>query len=175
MKTLLLTLAVFLGLTQFSFAGVDINCTPSQALKEPLRVGWDSLLSVKSFSFHMDLVQPTGTAKMIATANDSFNNSTTEITQEFTTDLRGGQVLDLQSSRSDFYLKFDKVLFSITNIDAPMTVGPMPEGTFPATAALVLVSSYRTNSGADGRHELATLNIPLACSYTVAYRAPLAQ
>lgn len=152
----------------FSFAAsaqqLDIVCKPKQPLSAPMRVEWNTLLELRGFEFKADLIAKKTEVKMSALMHDEFENKDLEITESFDLLRNNGEFFVLTPSKGS-ELKFQSAVFAVTKLNAPMSAGPVPPGTWPAEGSLVLISSALSN----GKKEVADVNVALTCSYNISY------
>lgn len=98
--------------------------------------------------------------------HDDFKNQDVTFNQTFLKAPGNGNMITLEAVPPQ-YLEFNRVLFEIRDIQAPVTAGPLPSGNWPATASLVLISEYRATPGAP--LQIDTRNIDLDCHYQTPY------
>lgn len=147
---------------------ITMECKLTKPLKEALPVGMHKLKSVKSFTFKMNLMPPTAEANLKGTAYNGDEKKDMPLDQNFSAELKPGQVLDLETASGPFNLYFDRVLFTIAQVDGPASAGPPHPGTYPAKANVVLMS----RSADAGKQRVHVANLDLDCQHTTVYPQP---
>lgn len=147
---------------------VSLACKPKTAVSEKLPVGWDFLLDVVRVQGDMQKFEiETRVEKTFEDRRETIKTAFSLRPSE-----QNGETLFLdplypQPEGYDSGLSFASIIFHFGDLDAPPTAGPVPPGTFPSDASLVLLASSRGTPG--GPLRLRTLQIDLSCDTTILY------
>lgn len=149
---------------------VSWDCSPKSASQKPLKVGLSELLKIKKVNALFNANgQVISFAAEIIDAEDLMNSNgkpvkSKVVNETFTIkDMKTGMLFELASDSKNS-LTFAYALIHFLDIEVE-TAGPMPPGTFDATADLVLISTYSENYSP----QTGVLKVPLVCKNTVVY------
>jgi hypothetical protein len=154
--------ALILTLAAHAYPNLDIQCQPVHGFDSPLAVSWDQVVDIVGVHATM----PANAMRIEVKSKVQLGGTTqpSEVTDVYALAPASKTTL-LRDAHESNGPALDSAAFVIENIDLPPSAGPVPPGTYSATAALVLVASHRTSPGKPLVVE--TRQIDLVCAFSV--------
>lgn len=149
----------------------SFDCVPVKPLEAPFPVKFDKLLGLKRlYASYKQFLNADGSVRaeqtidISSTIFESLNRRQLEITERYSPTEYKDLIVPFENNLHA--MSYEAVVFSVLKQDIPFTPGPVPPGTYPSTAVLTLVSQH---GDAMSGKQVSTLQIELACKYTMSY------